>query len=126
MTKSLGRHPVRVRTIRYVSLPFFHKIVLDDLEDRLAGVGIIIRHAETREAGRGTPIALRVRLDSGSDISLAVTLDLDLLDYSSRQFNSKLVLNGLEAALAQHGVRIGHAETRRQGRGTPLAVRLTI
>jgi hypothetical protein len=42
------------------------------------------------------------------------------------RLSSKLVLNSLKSALEARGARIGHAETRTNGRGTPLAIRLTV
>ena len=126
MTRSLGYHSVQVKVVSCPISPCSHKIVLEDLEEQLGRRHITVRHVETREAGRDTPIALRVRLVHGSAVSFTASLNLQLIDYPGGQFNSKLVLNGLETALVARGVKIGHAETRANGRGTALALRLTV
>jgi hypothetical protein len=51
---------------------------------------------------------------------------MSIINYQDKHFNKKIVLEGLEESLADYGLIIGSCETRENGEGTPLVIRIKI
>jgi hypothetical protein len=112
-------------TIDHQDVYFDRKLVFLNLESVLETFGYRVKSVETRQGGRGTPPALRIkttysrRLDVETDVKLrVVTCD--------HGFEHKLVFDGLEENLKAKGFVISWTSTRESGQHSPLAIRITL
>lgn len=112
-----------------------HKIVLDDLESFLRYRGYELLSAKGRESGRGTPPALVVSYDASQRAALAffpenVVVRLSLVPYAEPKgasaYNAKLVFEGLQEELTNHGVKPQMVAWRRSGRRSPMALTVQV
>lgn len=115
---------VNYNLVNYNSHHFNRKIVFLSLEEILLSHGHVIRRSETRERGQGTAIAVRVSDNSMAQLDITAPVTIQIVYHRDKHFNSKIVFNGLEQFLRQHGRVIEASETRADGRGTPIAVRV--
>ena len=122
----LGKANLRVRLVPYDKIHCSGKLVFDNLEAFLRKAGYEVRGAKSREDGRGSAPAVRVRTSGPKAISLEIPTELRLLRTDHANFNSKIVFQGLAEGLASRGVRILMCETRSFQRDSALALRVNL
>ena len=105
---------------------FNSKIVFDNLENLVRDLGYTIRRVETRENGRGTPLATRATTNARGEIDFDLQVTVRLSAHKDSKFNRKIVLERLEQKLEKRGVVIEGCETREDGPGTPVAIRVRL
>jgi hypothetical protein len=113
LTDQVLLHAVEVRAAPCAEDRFTHRLVFRDLESKLAAAGIAITSAP-REAGRGTPIALRVRLQGSERLSAGLVIpavDVLVQQRGDTRYTHRLVLRGVVAALQGRGVRVDSMES---------------
>jgi hypothetical protein len=121
--RNIGTHYLQIRIVQHNDNHFNRKVVFVNLEEILSNKGVTVRSVETRESGRGTPIATRVLSDYSKALSFSSPVSLVVASHDDSHFNSKITLIGLEEALESQGFKVGTCETRANGPGTPMAIR---
>lgn len=124
--KDLGTHILELRTVLHNDKHFNCKLVSPDLEKVLQREGISLKGVETREFGRGSPVAIRVRTDHLPKLNLRVEVDICITNHEDAHFNAKIVFNGLEEVLGKNGVVLAACETRAAGEPSPIAVQVRL
>lgn len=117
---------IRVKIIPYKDSRFNSKVVLLNLEEILNERGITVRGVETRESGRGTPIATRATIEGLSLDSVQFQSTIEVIVYQDSHFTHKVIIGGLENTLEEKGCHIIAYETRQGGQGTPIAIRSSL
>lgn len=117
---------IRAKIVHHKDSRFNSKIVLLNLEEVLEEIGRDVLSVETREGGRGTPIATRVRIDHPRLITLQVLAAIEIDAYEDSHFDHKVIIGGLESVPEEHGLQILACETRRGGPGTTIAIRASL
>lgn len=126
VVKNLDRVNLKIRLVPYRDSYCNAKLVFENLEEILGSAGLKIVRAETRESGRGSCPALRIRTSSPKKVLLELPVRLDLKTHDDGQYGHKLILHNLESGLRENGVVIGLCSTRAAGRNSELALRLTL
>jgi hypothetical protein len=102
------------------------KLVFENLEGILQRRGYRVASAETRERGRGTALALRIKTKSQAGKKLEISTSLSVVKNSDDYFTHRIIFRNLEENLQAKGILIELCSTRESGRGTPLALRLSL
>lgn len=126
MAIPLGRANLRVRLVSYDKVHCSGKLVFDNLEAILRKAGYEVRGAKSREDGRGSAPAVRVRTSGPKAISLEIPTELRLVRTNDGDFNSKIVFPDLAEGLESRGVHILMCETRSFRRDSALALRVNL
>jgi hypothetical protein len=126
MAIPLGRANLRVRLVSYDKVHCSGKLVFDNLEAILRKAGYEVRGAKSREDGRGSAPAVRVRTSGPKAISLEIATELRLVRTNDGDFNSKIVFPDLAERLESRGVHILMCETRSFRRDSALALRVNL
>jgi predicted deacylase len=119
-------HQLRLKIVPHKDTYFNSKIVLVNLEEVLNKMGIKVRSVETREKGRGTPMAIRATIENPRFIALEFQSAIKLEVHKDTYFDHKVILGGLENALEAEGIHIVNCETRQAGQDTPIAIRAAL
>lgn len=126
MASTLGISKLHLRTVNYRDSYFNCKLVFLDLEPILASKGYRIERTETRQHGRGTPPALRVKTNSSQNINVEATVKIRLMNNDDQYFKHRLVFDDLEETLKEYGLLIARCSTREQGQHSALALRVSL
>lgn len=125
MVGNLGSHVIEVSFVPFNDGRFNCKIVFTNLEEVLKDLGYEVQRAETRQSGQGTPLATRVLSGSRSQ-QFAIPVTIRIAHHQDRHFNRKVVFVDLEETLRRNRITVDVCETRENGRGTPIALRVRI
>jgi hypothetical protein len=126
MASTLGATKLHLRSVNHRDSYFNCKLVFLDLEPVLASKGYRIERAETRQHGRGTPPALRVKTNGSQKLDVEATVKIRLMENDDQYFKHKLVFDDLEETLKKYGFLIAWCSTREQGQHSPLALRVSL
>lgn len=126
MSVKLGKNNLQITVSPLNHGQFNRKIVLENLENILSADRIYLSRVETRQSGRYSPVAIRVRSNVSLTFKAEVPVDIIIVEHSDQHFNRKIVFYGLEEELEHNGLIIESCETRLYGLGTPLAVRVKV
>jgi hypothetical protein len=117
---------LKVRLATYSDTYCNRKLVFENLETILQKRGHRVISAETRECGRGTALALRIKTKSQAGRKLEISTNLSVVENDDDYFTHRIVFRNLEDRLEAEGILIELCSTRESGRGTPLALRVSL
>lgn len=123
---NFGTLSLKVFTVKHDDTHFNCKIVISNLEEIIKVQGLEIKRVETRESGRGTPIALRVLTKHFKSINTNIDSVIEVIDNYDSHFNKKIVFLDLENGLRKEGLHVQACETRKDGQGTPIGIRIKV
>ena len=126
MAIPLLRELLKLRLATYSDTYCNRKLVFENLENILQKNGYRVNSAETRESGRGTALALRIKTKAQAGKTLEVSTNLSVVENHDGYFTHRIIFRNLEEKLETEGVVIELCSTRESGRGTPLALRLSL
>lgn len=115
-----------VRTVDHQDQYFNRKLVFLNLEGVLSNRGYRIERVETRQDGRESPPALRIKTNYSSQLVVGVAVGLRVVQHDDTYYQQKLVFDGLEETLKAHGFLIEWCSTRESGQHSSLAIRVTL
>src|ERR1700704_5364749 len=107
-----------IRLAEYSDTYCNRKLVFENLEDVLQKKGYRVAPAETRERGRGTVLALRIKTKSQAGKKLAISTNLSVVKNSDEYFTYRIIFRNLEENLEAEGILIKLCSTRESRRET--------
>jgi hypothetical protein len=126
MRTNFGRVTLRLHLVEYTDTYCNGKLVFADIEGLLEGAGLRLRSVESREHGRGSFPALRVRTSARKPQRFDAETELSIIERKSGNYTHKILFDGLELELARKGVHVDLVSTREDKQRSTLAMRVKL
>ena len=126
MTRPHSTEMIKIRTVPYQEGFSNCKVVFVNLEEILKSPRFGVKAFDTRESGRGTPVATRILTPDFKGVHFTAPITLFLVKHQAARFNAKVVLVNLEEELNKHGIVVQEAATREKGQKSRLAIRVRV